>query len=86
MASSSSGTDTVAAAGSHITVVGRHGAAYACPDVAAVDRHILDLRNRITRTAPGSPQPVEHFRDDIDLLLDRRLRLEREQRVRPTRA
>lgn len=65
---------------SPITLVGRHGAAYACPDIAAVDRHLQALHERITNSAPAGRQLVQNACDDIDLLLDRRLRLEREQR------
>ncbi len=61
-----------------VTVIGRHGAAYACPDLAAVDRHILSLRDRMAQAAP---ELAGHFRDDIDVLLDRRLRLELELAV-----
>lgn len=64
-----------------ITVIGRHGAAYTCPDLAAVDRHILSLRDRIAQAMPRSPQLASHFRDDIDVLLDHRLRLELEQAI-----
>lgn len=60
------------------TVVGLYGVRYPCPDLATVDRHIRVLCDRIRHAVPHFPQLVAVFRDEIDLLLDRRRWLELE--------
>lgn len=54
------------------TVVGRRGRRYPCPTVSAVDHHLAGLRDRITRAARFVDMVAE-FREDVDLLLDRRM-------------
>ena len=52
-----------------------HGARndrYDCPDVAALDRHIGQLRRRIISVADQAPHIADDYRADIDRLLDRR--------------
>jgi hypothetical protein len=58
------------------TVTGVHGTLYACPDLAALDRHIVELCERIRHAKPRFPQLVEDCRAEIDLLLERRQWLE----------
>jgi hypothetical protein len=48
---------------------------YACRDIAAVDAHLADLRERIN-LAPQLPKLLKQYRADLDKLLDRRLWLE----------
>lgn len=52
-------------------------AIYPCPDVTSIDRHLADLRKKIrnVRAAGKYPQLVIQYRDDLDLLLERRLLL-----------
>lgn len=45
---------------------------YDCPDLAALDRHINQLRHRIARLGGQMPAAAEAHRADIDRLLDRR--------------
>jgi len=47
-------------------------ARYACPDLAAVDRHLTSLRRRIAAAGARSPAVVAACREDVDRLLDRR--------------
>lgn len=57
-------------------VAGRRGTNYDCPDLAALDRHLTALCARIRQATPQFPGLARAFRDDIDLLLDRRRWLE----------
>lgn len=59
------------------TVVGHGGTPYRCPDVPAVDAHIVRLYRRIGRAGPAVPAPAGEIWADIDLLLDRRAWLAR---------
>jgi hypothetical protein len=68
------------------TVVGVHGTLYACPTLPALDRHLAELCERIRRATPRFPQLVREFRDEIDLLLDRRQWLELDLGVVPEAA
>lgn len=54
------------------TVIGSNGTPYPCPDVLALDQHILALTVRIRHAGPRFPGLVREFRADIDLLLERR--------------
>lgn len=58
------------------TVIGTGGTPYPCPDVVALDHHIVALTVRIGHAAPRFPALVLEFRADIDLLLERRRWLE----------
>ena len=55
-----------------ISVIGIHGTAYACPDLATVDAHIASLWHRIALAAGRFPTLESDFLFEIDLLLDRR--------------
>lgn len=57
-------------------VSGRRGTHYECPDLAALDRHLIALCARIRQATPQFPGLARAFREDIDLLLDRRRWLE----------
>ncbi|ODU06971.1 MAG: hypothetical protein ABS81_03140 [Pseudonocardia sp. SCN 72-86] len=57
-------------------VAGHRGTRYDCPDLAALDRHLVALTARIRQAAPQFPSLARAFRDDVDLLLDRRRWLE----------
>jgi hypothetical protein len=58
------------------TVIGRRGTPYSCPNIAAVDRHIVRLYKRIQHAAPRLPELAEELWAEIDLLLDHRMWLE----------
>ncbi|MEJ2865631.1 hypothetical protein [Actinomycetospora flava] len=58
------------------TVFGAESATYSCPDLAAVDAHLVRLCQRIELAAPRFPALVTLFRGEIDRLLDRRCWLE----------
>lgn len=54
-------------------VYGARNDRYDCPDVAALDRHIGDLRRRIASIGEETPNFADDYRADIDRLLDHRL-------------
>jgi hypothetical protein len=54
------------------TVIGIR-AKYHCPDLAAIDRHLRNLTNRLHALGTGAPKLASEYRTDIDLLLGRRL-------------
>jgi hypothetical protein len=58
------------------TVIGIGGTLYSCPDIKTLDAHVTWLRYRIKCADPRFPCLVAEFRDDIDLLLDRRAWIE----------
>ncbi|MFI5611638.1 hypothetical protein [Amycolatopsis sp. NPDC051903] len=58
------------------TVTGRTGTQYPCPDLAAVDQHIAQLRQQIEDTPSCRRDLARELWADIDLLLDRRMWLE----------
>lgn len=64
------------------TVIGTGGTPYPCPDVVALDGHIVALAKRIGHANPRFPALVREFRADIDLLLDRRRWLDHAHDVR----
>jgi hypothetical protein len=52
-----------------------HGARndrYDCPDLAALDRHIIHLRRRIASIGEQGHNTTDDYRTDIDRLLDHR--------------
>jgi phage terminase Nu1 subunit (DNA packaging protein) len=53
-------------------VQGTRNNRYDCPDVAVLDRHINHLRRRIKSLGNQAPDTADHYRADIDRLLDRR--------------
>ncbi|GEL26441.1 hypothetical protein PSU4_53950 [Pseudonocardia sulfidoxydans NBRC 16205] len=57
-------------------VTGQRGTAYSCPDLDTLDGHLAALCTRIRQATPQFPSLVRAFRDDVDLLLDRRRWLE----------
>ncbi|AEA28260.1 hypothetical protein ACFQ34_16195 [Pseudonocardia benzenivorans] len=57
-------------------VTGPRGTSYECPDLATLDRHLTTLCARIRQATPQFPSLARAFRDDIDVLLDRRRWLE----------
>lgn len=52
-------------------------AIFPCTTVADIDRHLADLRKKLRniRASGKFPQLVIQYRDDMDLLLERRLML-----------
>ena len=58
------------------TVIGVRGTPYSCPDVSAVDHHIVRLYKRTEHAAPWLPEFVQLLWADIDLLLDHRIWLD----------
>jgi len=58
-----------------VTLIGKQGNRYLCPDVAAVDRHLTDLSQRTRHLKSRFPELAKVFRADIDLLLERRTAL-----------
>lgn len=54
------------------TVEGSGGTPYHCPDVASVDGHIQRLLRSIAQCPDRFPKTRQQFRDDVDLLLERR--------------
>lgn len=67
------------------TVIGISGTPYPCPDIVALDHHIIGLTHRIGHAGPRFPALVREFRADIDLLLERRRWLEVALDVRDAR-
>jgi len=63
-------------------VVGCRGTSYACPDISAVDRHIVRLYRQIEDTGPGPAELVQELWADIDLLLERRVFLQLDLQAR----
>jgi hypothetical protein len=57
-------------------VIGGRGTPYPCPNVSAVDRHIVRLYKQIEDTGPGLSELVQEIWADIDLLLERRMFLQ----------
>ena len=53
-------------------VQGTRNERYDCPDLAALDRHIIHLRRRIIGLESRDPDIADDYRADIDRLLDRR--------------
>jgi hypothetical protein len=53
-------------------VQGTRNNRYDCPDVAVLDRHINHLRRRIASLGNPASDVADHYRADIDRLLDRR--------------
>ena len=54
------------------SVHGTRNDRYDCPDLAALDRHIVRLRRRLVSVGRRSPDAAAVCRADIDRLLDRR--------------
>ncbi|MDN5857758.1 MAG: hypothetical protein L0H84_03970 [Pseudonocardia sp.] len=59
-----------------VTVIGEHGTPYPCPDLAALDGHLVELTRRIRLAGLRFPNLVADLRSDIDRLLERRRWLE----------
>ncbi|MEJ3654856.1 hypothetical protein WEH80_34765 [Actinomycetes bacterium KLBMP 9759] len=57
------------------TVIGHRGTLYPYADVAGLDRHIGELRERITHTDPTLRTLISGYWTDIDRLLEHRFRL-----------
>ena len=57
-------------------VVGSRGTTYVCPDIPTLDGHLAALCVRIRQTAALFPNLARAFREDVDVLLDRRRWLE----------
>lgn len=49
------------------------GSPYSCPDISAVNHHIVRLYNRIEHAVPLLPEFIQLLWADIDLLLDHRM-------------
>jgi hypothetical protein len=60
-----------------VTLIGKQGNRYVCPDIAAVDRYLADLSERTRHLKSRFPELARVFRADIDLLLERRTALAR---------
>jgi hypothetical protein len=58
------------------TVIGGRGTPYLCPNISAVDHHIVRLYGRIEDTGPRHAKLVQDLWTDIDLLLGRRMFLQ----------
>ncbi|MCW2718204.1 MAG: hypothetical protein JWR81_2026 [Pseudonocardia sp.] len=54
-------------------VIGGRGTLYLCPDVAAVDQHIVRLYRQIEDIGLWLPELGQQNWADIDLLLERRM-------------
>jgi len=61
-----------------VTLIGKQGNRYLCPDIAAVDRYLAELSQRTRHLKSRFPQLARVFRADIDLLLERRIALARD--------
>jgi hypothetical protein len=61
-----------------VTLIGKQGNRYLCPDIAAVDRYLADLSQRTRHLKSKFPELARVFRADIDLLLERRTALARD--------
>ena len=61
-----------------VTLIGKQGNRYVCPDIAAVDRHLADLSQRTRHLKSKFPELARVFRADIDLLLECRTALARD--------
>jgi hypothetical protein len=53
-------------------VQGTRNDRYDCPDLAALDRHIIHLRRRIASIGEQGHNTTDDYRTDIDRLLDHR--------------
>jgi hypothetical protein len=58
------------------TIIGVGGSMYECPDIAALDGHIVSLRRCVELAGPEATILVRRCWADIDLLLDHRPWLE----------
>lgn len=67
-----------------IEVIGGRGTPYLCPNISALDRHIVRLYTHIKDTGPLFRELIQELWDDIDLLLDRRRFLELDLQVSDT--
>jgi len=61
-----------------VTLIGKQGNRYLCPDIAAVDGYLADLSQRTRHLKSKFPEQARVFRADIDLLLERRTALARD--------
>jgi hypothetical protein len=64
-----------------VTLIGKQGNRYLCPDIAAVDRYLADLSQRTRHLKSKFPELARVFRTDIDLLLERRTALARDHQA-----
>jgi hypothetical protein len=72
----SSESDRCAASVDRIAVIGGRGTPYLCPNIGAVDHHILRLYKQIGAGVAGPSEVVQELWTDIDLLLERRMFLQ----------
>jgi len=63
------------------TVIGGRGTPYLCPNISAVDHHIVGLYRRIEDIGPRLAKLVRELWTDIDLLLERRMFLQLDLQV-----